>query len=180
MSIYEIIILAIALALDALIVSFSYGLIVNTKRIKNALILAGAFGFFQFLMPVLGWNFTGIIYSYLEKYSKWIVFLIFLVLGLKFLQEAFSKEEKQSISCVTFVCTLTLAIATSIDAFGAGVSIRLLNEQIVFPALIIGIITFILSFCGFFVACALSKFPHKYIEICGALLLFYLAIKSLI
>ncbi len=180
MSIYEIIILAIALSLDALIVSFSYGLIVNKKRIKNALVLASAFGLFQFLMPVLGWNFTGFIYSYLEKYSRWVVFFIFLVLGIKFLQEALSKEDKQSVSCVTFICTLTLAVATSIDAFGAGVSIRLLNEQIIAPSLIIGTITFVLSFSGFFVACALSKIPHKYVEICGALLLFYLAIKSLI
>lgn len=180
MSICEIIILAVALSLDALIVSFSYGIMINAQRLKNAIMLSGTFGFFQFLMPVLGWNFTGVIYSYLERYSKWIVFIVFMVLGLKFLQEAFSQEEKQSISCVTFLCTLSLAVATSIDAFGAGVSIRLLNLSVLFPSLIIGLITFLLSFLGFFVAGLLSKFPSKYINILGALLLFYLSIKSII
>ena len=179
MNIYEIIILSVALALDALIVSFSYGLIINANRTRNALLLGGAFGFFQFLMPLLGWLFTGTVYSYLENFSKWIVFIVFFALGCKFLKEALEKKEQVKICCIGFMCILGLAVATSIDAFGAGVSIRLLNENIFLPAFMIGLITFGLSVLGFTVANSLKKFPSKYIEIGGALLLFYLAIKSL-
>ncbi|MBQ8886289.1 MAG: manganese efflux pump [Candidatus Gastranaerophilales bacterium] len=179
MSICEIVILSVALALDALIVSFSYGLIINANRTRNALLLGSAFGFFQFLMPVLGWFFTGSVYSYLERFSKWIVFAVFFALGCKFLKEAFEKKEEVKICCIGLMCVLGLAIATSIDAFGAGVSIRLLNVNIFIPALMIGAITFILSVLGFAIANSLKKFPAKYIEIGGGLLLFYLAIKAL-
>ena len=179
MSIYEIIILSVALALDALIVSFSYGLIINANRIRNALILGSAFGFFQFLMPVFGWFFTGTVYSYLERFSKWIVFVVFFVLGCKFLKEVFEKKEEVKICCIGLMCVLGLAVATSIDAFGAGVSIRLLNVNVLHPALMIGVITFVLSVLGFIIANSLKKFPSKYIEIGGAILLFYLAIKAL-
>lgn len=180
MSIYELIILSVALALDALIVSFSYGMIISVKRLQNAFILAFAFGFFQFLMPVLGWNFTGLVYSYLEKYSKWIVFVVFLLLGIKFLKEAFSKEEQAKISCISPVCMFGLALATSIDAFGAGVSIKFLGIPILFPSFVIGLITFALSFCGFNIAGSLKSLSEKHIGVLGALLLFYLAVKSVV
>ena len=180
MSIWEIIILSVAMAIDAFIVSFAYGLIINAKRLQNAFIMAFFFGFFQFFMPLLGWVFTGTVYSYLEKFSKWIVFSVFLVLGLKFLKEAFEKKEEHQICCIGLLCILGLAVATSIDAFGAGVSIRLLNVDIILPAISIGVITFVLAFLGFNIAISLNKLPSKYVEISGAILLFYLAIKSLL
>lgn len=180
MNVLEIIILSFAMAIDAFIVSFTYGLIINAKRFQNALIMAFFFGLFQFLMPLLGWVFTGTVYSYLEKISKWVVFIVFFCLAIKVLKEAFEKKEEQKICCVGLMCILGLAIATSIDAFGAGVSIRLLNVDIIFPAISIGLITFLLSFVGFNIASFLNKLPSKSVEIGGSLILFYLAIKSLI
>ncbi len=177
---YEIIILGFALSLDALIVSICYGLIICNSRLKNSLIFALSFGFFQFLMPVLGWHFTGFIYSLLEKYSKWIVFAIFAGLGCKFLMDVFSNEEKKDIKCISLFCILTLAIATSIDAFGAGVSLRFLNVPVIRPALEIGLITFILSFVGFWAFGLFKKLPAQTVYIIGAVLLFYLAVKSLL
>ncbi len=180
MSIYEIIILSIALALDALIVSFSYGAVIKARRYKNAFFLAFSFGFFQMLMPLLGWFFTKIIYLYIEKYSKWLVFLIFFILGIKFLKEAIFNSEEKNISCISPLCMFCLAIATSIDAFGAGASIKLLNVEILKSALIIGLITYVLSFSGFLIAGILKNISEKHVCIFGSLILFYLALKSLI
>ncbi len=177
----EIIILAAALALDALIVSFSYGLIICASRFKNSFFLAAAFGFFQFLMPVLGWNLTGIVYSGLELYSKWIVFLVFLILGVKFLINALTgKEEGNTIMRISPLCLLWLALATSIDALGAGISIRFINISILKPSIIIGGITFLLSFISFWAANMFKRLPVKCLEITGALLLMYLAVKAVI
>ena len=175
----EILILSVAMALDAFIVSFTYGSIINVKRFQNALVMALFFGLFQFLMPLFGWIFTGTIYSYLEKISKWVVFTVFLFLAFKFLKEAFEKEEENKVCCIGILCILGLAIATSIDAFGAGISIKLLNVDIIFPSVMIGVITFLLSFCGFNIAKFLNNLPSRYVEIAGSVLLFYLAIKSL-
>lgn len=180
MSIYEIIILSVALALDALIVSFSYGAVIKEKRCKSAFSLAFPFGFFQMLMPVLGWYFTNLVYYYLERYSKWIVFTIFFILGCKFLKDAITKTENNTISCISLTCILCLALATSIDAFGAGASIKLLDIEIWKPAVIIGIITYTMSFFGFLIAGILKNISEKHVGILGALILFYLALKSVI
>ncbi len=176
----ELFILAFALALDVLIVSFSYGLIFNKKRFYNACRLAFTFCFFQFLMPISGWYFTEFIYIFIKNYSKWIVFIIFMLLGIKFFKEAFANKKETNICNISFICLMCLGIATSIDAFGAGISIKCLDTQILFPAVIIGIITFILSFAGFYLPCFFKKFPSEYFEISGALLLIYLAVKNLI
>ena len=161
-------------------VSFSHGLLcVKNKRI-NAFLISLFTGFFQFLMPILGWKFTEFIYSYIEKYSKWIVFFVFLVLSIKFLKEAFSNSGKKQVACIFPACMFSLAIATSIDAFGAGVSIKLLNISIILPSIIIGLVTFILSFVGFYVAVTLKSISEQNISIVGAILLFYLAVKSVI
>ena len=180
MSNIEIFVLAVALAIDAMLVSFSYGLVINKKKLLNAFLLAFAFGLFQFLMPVIGYYLTGIFYSKLAICSKWIVFFIFMFLGLKFLKSAFEKKEEVKIICITFSCLLCLAIATSIDALGAGVSIKLLNVNPFYPAGMIGIVTFLLSLLGFFIANIFKKLPSRPVEITGALLLIYLAIKAIL
>jgi len=179
MNVIEIVILAVALALDAMIVSFSYGLILRRNRLYYSLVLSLFFGFFQFFMPVIGWFLTGCIYKYLNMYSKWIVCFVFFCLGIKFLKEAFSNKEELKITCISFLCIIGLSFATSIDALGAGVSLRFLNESVLPPALIIGVITMLLSLFGFSIACIFSKMESKYIEITGALLLIYLALKSI-
>lgn len=181
MNIFEIVILSLALALDAMIVSFSYGLIVNKNRLYNSLKLSAAFGFFQFFMPVTGWWLTGYIYNYLKMYSKWIVFIVFLVLGLKFLKEAFSTQEDDiQSSCISVVCLFCLALATSIDALGAGVSIKFLDTSIVLPSLLIGLITFVLSVFGFWITSIFKFVNKKYIDIIGAALLIYLSVKAIV
>ena len=176
---YEILILAFALSLDALIVSFSYGLMLNKNRYKSSIILAFSFSFFQFIMPIIGWYLSSYVYSLLEIFSKWIVFLIFMALALKFIKSAFSKEEFK-ITCLTLKCLLFLAVATSIDALGAGISLKFINAEIMKSSIIIGIVTFINSYAGFWIANIFKKIQSKYIEIIGAFLLLYLAIKAII
>lgn len=177
----EIIVLSIALAIDAMLVSFSYGLIINQRRTYNSLLLASSFGFFQFLMPIIGCFLTGLFVSKLELYSKWIVFIIFSILGAKFLKEAFEKKkEEPQIQCIGLLCILCLALATSVDALGAGVSLKLTQTNILFAVVQIGVITFFISLFGFWFTKLFDKMPSKPIEIIGAVLLIYLAIKAIL
>ena len=174
---WEIIVLAAALAIDAMIVSFSYGLKINENKLYNSLKLALTFGFFQFIMPVIGWGISSSFYELLYIYSKWIVFGIFTALGIKFL---FSKEEKEGQrDCITLICLLSLGVATSIDALGAGITIKFIGINIIKPAIEIGIVTIILSMTGFWSVNKLKKLPAKGLEIAGGVLLIYLGIKSL-
>ena len=178
MSLTEIIFLAIALSIDAMVVSFSQGLIFKNQKRKTSLTLAFFLGFFQFLMPIIGYFCALGIYQYIEFAKNWIIFAIFLILGIKFIKEAF-EEKEEKVCCLGLTCLLGFAVATSIDALGAGVSLGLAHVNVWFPAVLIGIITFLNSLIGFWCGYLFKNFPTKYLEISGGLILIALAVNSI-
>ena len=179
MSYISIILLAIALSIDACVVSFSYGLILNENRIKNSLYLALTTAFCQGLMPIIGYFLTGFVKGFIEPYSKFIVFFIFVYLGIKFIKEAFESERKKQL-CLDIKCLIFVGIATSIDAFSAGISLSLFGNKIFKPALLIAFVTFVNSIIGFYAGGKLKFLPVKSLEILAGMLLIFLGIKALI
>lgn len=176
----DIFILAIALSIDACVVSFSNGLIFTQNKRQNSLILASSVGFFQFLMPIIGWFLAQSINKYVEPIDHWLVFVIFILLGAKFIKDAFDEEEKEKLTCyLCFSYILLVSVATSIDALAAGASLYFAGVKILIPAIIIGIITFINSLLGFWGGYLFKKFPSKNLEISGGIILILLAFKTL-
>lgn len=181
MSNFDILILAIALSIDACVVSFSNGLIFTQNKRLNSVMLAASVGFFQFLMPIIGYFLAQSINKYVEPYDQWIVFGIFVLLGVKFIKDSFNEEKEEKLNCyLCFKYILLISIATSIDALGAGVSIAFSGTKILFPAIVIGIVTFINSLLGFWGGYLFKKFPTKNLEIAAGLILIGLAFKILI
>lgn len=129
MNLIDLILLAIALGIDCLVVSFSQGLIFNTNRLKSSLQLALVMGVFQGGMPLIGYVGTDYMYKFVLPYSKWIVFGIFLVLGLKFILESF-QTKKEEIQCIGLKCLIGLGVATSIDALVSGSTLRLTETNL--------------------------------------------------
>ena len=179
MSYLSIIILALALSIDACVVSFSYGLKYDKERFKNALMLASFTGIFQGLMPVIGYYLTNLVKVYIQPYAPLIVFLIFSYLGIKFIIEAFQRGRDKN-PCIDLKCLLLIGIATSIDAFSAGISLSLFGNRILKPALLIAFITFMNSNIGFYTGGKLKHLPTKYLEIFAGILLIILGIKAIV
>ncbi len=180
MSIFDILILAIALSMDACVISFSNGLIFTQNKRINSFILACSVGFFQFLMPIIGFFLAKSIDKYVEPYDHWIVFIIFVILGIKFVKDSFKEEKQEKINCyLCFSYIILVSIATSIDALGAGVSIAFTGSKILFPAIIIGIVTFIFSLLGFWGGYLFKKFPTRNLEIFAGIILILLGFKIL-
>ena len=178
MSYLSIILLAIALSIDACVVSFSYGLVYNENRIKNSFLLAFCTGLFQGIMPCLGYFLTGFVKECIEPYSKFIVFVIFVYLGVKFIKEAFETEKEKQL-CIDFKSLLLIGTATSIDAFSAGISLSLFGNKIFKPAVLIALVTFVNSLLGFATGGKLKHMPVRNLEISAGLLLIFLGIKAL-
>lgn len=180
MSIIDILILAIALSIDACVVSFSNGLIFTQNKKANSLMLACSVGFFQFLMPVIGFFLAQSVNKYIEPYDHWIVFGIFILLGVKCIYDAFKTTKEEELKCyLCFKYILLVSIATSIDALGAGVSIAFTGIKIWFPAIVIGVVTFINSLIGYWSGYLFKKFPARNLEITGGIILVLLAFKIL-
>ncbi len=178
MNFIDLILLGLALGVDCFVVSFSQGLIFKSEKVKNSFKLALTMGLFQGVMPVIGYIGTNSLYKYVVPYSKWIVFGIFLLLGLKFIVESFQPKEKE-VQCIGLKCLLGLGLATSIDALVSGASIRLTQTSLLISVMIIGIASFLMSIGGFYSGNFIKNIPSKYLEITGSLILVALAIKSL-
>ena len=179
LSLIDIILLSIALGIDCLVVSFSQGLIFSENRWANSLKLACVMGFFQGSMPVIGYIGTDKLYKYILPFSKWIVFGIFLALGLKFILESFTSD-KPPLKSLDVKCLISLGVATSIDALVSGATIRLTQTSIILACLIIGLGSFLMSLIGFWSGNKLKSICSTCLEKAGGLILIALAIKSII
>ena len=166
------------MSVDACVVSFSYGLCLGKEKLKNGILLGGFTGFFQAFMPIIGYFLTGFVKTYIQPFSDLIIFTIFTFLGIKFIIEAFEKEKKKNL-CLGLKYLILIGIATSIDAFSAGISLSLLGNKILKPVLLIGLVTFINAMAGFYFGGKLKQLPSKYLEIFAGILLILLGAKSL-
>lgn len=180
---FEIFLLAVALSIDAFLVSFSCGLVFTKNQNSNAIKMASANGLAQFVMPVLGWYGTNTVGNYVKAFDHWIVFIVFLILGLKFIKDALEDKETTcdiSAKTITFRVVLISAFATSIDAFAAGISLYFIPVSVWIAGVAIGIVTFINSYVGFRMNRLFKKLPTKYIEIFAGSILILLGTKTLI
>ncbi len=177
LSLVEIVALAIALGIDCMVVSFSQGLVLNSNRLKNSFVLAVTMGFCQGIMPVFAYFGTEMISKYIAPYSKWLVFAIFMALGVKFIYEAFQQKE-ENVCCIDLRCLMAMGIATSIDAFASGITLKLTQTPLMLSALIIGLMSFWMSAKGFWLAVFFYKLPSKFLEIFGGLILIVMAIRA--
>ena len=175
---YDIILLAFALSIDVCVVSFSYGLCLENKHKRSAFALALTTGCFHAFMPVLGYFFTDLIRGYIAAYSKWIVFLIFIYLGISFIIDAMKNDTPQKV-CLNPKTLLLVSIATSIDVFSAGISLSLTSSPMKFSILVMGLMTFINSLIGYGLGYSMKVFKSKYLEILGGVILIILAVKTM-
>ncbi|MGF7118427.1 manganese efflux pump MntP family protein [Methanobacterium oryzae] len=179
MDFISIFLLAIGLAMDAFSVSITRGLTLKCN-IKHAFIIAIFFGGFQAIMPVIGWLSGLKLQSIVSTLAPWIAFILLLAIGIKMIYESFSGEEEDVCSAFSLKELLILSIATSIDAFAVGVTFAFLNTSILQPILIIGIVTFILSFIGVYIGKNVGHFFENKIEVLGGVILIGIGFKILL
>ena len=176
-----IIVIALGLAMDAFAVSITSGIAIKRLRIGNALVIAFFFGAFQAIMPVIGW-FAGLgMRDLISAIDHWIAFILLLIVGCKMIYEAtVMDEEKDERDPLNLYVLLVLSVATSIDALAVGLSLSFINVAIVAPAVIIGVITFLLSFLGVYIGDRFGHFFESRIEILGGLILIGIGTRILI
>ena len=181
MSIITIIFIAFGLAIDAFAVSVTSGMTIKNLRINNALKIAVFFGLFQAVMPVIGW-LTGLsLRDFISGVDHWIAFGLLSLIGCKMIYESTKiGSSKKEINPLNVYVLLMLSIATSIDALAVGVSFAFLKLSIATPVIVIGAVTFLLSFLGVFVGNRFGHFFENKIEIAGGLVLIGIGIKILV
>lgn len=179
MGYFELIGIAIGLAMDAFAVSICKGLTLRQMDYKKAVLAGTYFGFFQMIMPLIGYlcgtNFT----EYVSGYAHWVAFVLLVFIGVNMIRESFDKDCESDPS-FEFKSMVVAAVATSIDALMVGVSFAFMDvSSIGISTAIIGAITFVIAFLGVKIGNVFgAKFKSK-AELAGGIILILIGLKIL-
>ena len=182
----ENVFIAVALAMDCFAVSTVAGVILRKRETGVMLRLAVLFGFFQAMMPLLGWLLTSRFSAYIEAYDHWIAFAMLLLIGGKMVLDAFKKEEEPSFDPRKAGSQLLLAVATSIDALAVGITYACTGYDtlgsLAVPLVIIGAVSFLFSIAGFLLGVRFGDIVNRRVkpELLGGIILIAIGIKILL
>lgn len=181
MSFWSVLLIAVALGMDAFSVAIGIG--AASRRISPApvLRLAASFGLFQFFMPVAGWLGGMTIAAYIDSFDHWLAFALLLYVGGKMIHESFRGKDAEELANdpTRGLTLLMLSVATSIDALAVGLSLALLKTPILYPSVIIGIVAFLMTAAGMIFGEKLGRMFGKRVEVVGGLILVGIGIKIL-
>ena len=189
MSLLDIILLAVALAMDCLTVSIVSGVLLGEgiKEEGGKMIrMAFLFGFFQALMPLIGWLGISYFQSFIEDYDHWIAFSLLAIIGGRMVWESLNPAEEQHFNPRRLRTQLLLAIATSIDALAVGISFACTGYtslgQLTLPLVIIGVVSFLFSLIGYQLGARFGRsIAHRLKpELLGGIILIGIGVKILI
>lgn len=175
----ELVLLAVALSMDAFAVSIGLGSKEQTNPLLLALKAGAYFGIFQGLMPLIGYLGGKGVLGWIENYAHWVAFLLLALIGGKMVYESFSEGIEEDISKITHRVMLILAIATSIDAMAAGFTLTLLDINPFVACFIIGFTTFAFSWLGVFVGVKSGTWLESKAELIGGIILILIGFKIL-
>jgi putative Mn2+ efflux pump MntP len=181
MSLLEIIIIAIGLAMDAFAVSLAAGATGYASGPRAVFRLSFHFGLFQFLMPVIGWTLGMTVSLYISAFDHWIAFGLLVFVGIRMIRSGLNPDADHLKRDPSRGLTLImLSIATSIDALAVGLSLAVLKVSIWYPCVIIGVVTSVISLAGIGLGNKLSSVFGKRMEIIGGIILIIIALRILI
>lgn len=191
MDFLSILLIAIGLAMDCLAVSFSLGLSAKKIHIKDVLILSFSFGFFQAIMPLIGYGIGQLFVKEMRSFDHWIAFIILGMIGGKMIYDSLKKQKDEEISheiaaelnekrAINFNRLILLSIATSIDALASGLIFVPFPSTIGFAISVIGFVSFFLTFVGVNAGHRFGKKFNFNFELIGGIVLIGIGLKILI
>ena len=180
MSLGELLLLAVALSMDALAVSICKGMSIRTLKVRHALIVGLWFGAFQAIMPTLGYLLASNFADLITSVDHWDAFALLVLIGGNMIREALSKEEEKVDASLSFLSMLLLALATSIDAMAVGFTFAFLQVKILPAVLLIGACTFCISAVGVKIGNVFGSRFKSTAELIGGIVLILIGIKILL
>ena len=185
MGIGELLLMGAALASDAFAVSVCAGLGARKNLFKTGLACGAWFGFFQALMPLIGWMIGSVVSEQVERFAPYIAFTLLSLLGAKMIiearrsrQKSDAQEEKKHAD-LKIRTMLPLAVATSIDALAAGITFAALHVHILYAIALIGLITFFVCQIGTVIGAWVGGKIESQAQTVGGLILIAIGIKIL-
>lgn len=177
-----ILLLALGLSMDATAVAAARGFATPRVTARQVLLVAGLFGGFQALMPLIGYLLGSHAGQYLTRFAPFVVFAVLGAIGAKMLWEAMHPEAESAPAEDAFELRvlLLLAIATSIDALAAGFTLPLLGAPLGASLVTIFATTALLSALGLFAGHRFGAVLGSRLDALGGLILIGIGLKTLL
>jgi len=183
MSVVVILGMAIALAMDCFAITLGLACGARGLTMRQVLRMAAFFGGFQFVMPIAGWLAGDKLLGFIKSFDHWVAFGLLALIGGRMIYESFglSEEEKAVRPDRTQGSRLLiLALATSIDALAVGLSLGVVRAGILYPAVVIGATSFVLTIVGAKLGPVVGRIVGRRAELLGGLILIAIGVKILI
>ncbi len=181
MSVVEMMMVAVGLAMDASAVSLAASAAGYAADARAKFRLAFHFGLFQFLMPLAGWVMGVGFVSYFRVIDHWIAFFLLGFVGARMIMGGLDRsdavQKKDPSRGMTMVM---LSVATSIDALAVGLSLAMLDVNIWYPAAMIGVVTCLMSLLAIKIGTRLGTLFGKRMEIAGGIILLLIGFRILV
>jgi putative Mn2+ efflux pump MntP len=180
--IFTVIVIALALAIDAFAVATVVSVILGRITKRQVFRIAFHFGLFQALMPIVGYGAGASVRSYIESWDHWVAFGLLSAIGGKTFVEGFlARKDRGSTGDPTRGLRLVgLSTATSIDALAVGFSFAAIGVDIFLPAVLTGLLTAILSTVGMVLGLRLGMRFGRWTECFGGAVLVIIGVHILV
>ena len=183
MSFWSLLLIAVGVSADAFAVALGKGLHMRRFNYRYAFIVAGTFGLFQAVMPLIGWLLGTRFADYITEYDHWIAFALLAIVGGKMLWEAFSSHEdkEKDTDSVNVRELLVLGAAPPASTrLAVGISFAFIPNIPIAPAIVlIGVTTFVISFLGVVLGHRVGIRLGKPAEIAGGVILILIGVNIL-
>jgi putative Mn2+ efflux pump MntP len=183
MQLFNILAIAVALAMDAFAVAIATGVMLKQINFRQYFRLSWHFGLFQAMMPVIGWSAGLYIRDWIEDYDHWVAFGLLTLVAQRMLRAAFEKEkaEDEHKDPTRGLTMVMLSVATSIDALTVGLSLSMIEVNIWTPAIIIGLVAGTFAAAGMHLGKKINTATHlsRYAAAVGGILLLLIGVNIL-
>lgn len=178
----SILLIAVGLSADCFAVALTSGISTQNQSWPKALRVSMSFGFFQALMPAIGWFVGRTVIDFVSGFDHWVAFTLLSLVGGKMLYESFRRSDgSEKVTDITRGWMLvTMSVATSIDALAVGLSFALLEVNIWLASPVIGIVAMGITLVGFLAGKRAGKLMGKRAETLGGLILLAIAFRILL
>jgi len=181
MSFIEVVLIAVGMAMDAFAVSLGIGTTPFASGLRPLFRLSFHFGLFQALMPVLGWLVGLTISQYIAAFDHWLAMGLLTFVGIRMIRSGLNPGSMGHEADPSRGASLImLSTAVSIDAFAIGLSLAMLGLDIVYPAIVIGVVTSSLSLIGLLAGRRLGERFGSRVEVLGGVILIAIGLRVVI
>jgi putative Mn2+ efflux pump MntP len=177
----ELFAIAFSLSLDAFAVAAVTGITLGNLSHRQRFRLSFHFGLFQAMMLAGGWTLGSVIARLLHGFDAWVAFALLALVGGNIIRNALRKkeEERSKIDPTRGWALVFLSVGTSLDALAVGISLAMLNSQMIRSALVVGLVSYGMTLLGMEIGQKIGAIWGRRCELFGGVVLILIGLKIL-